>query len=631
MLPWLGKDTPPTPPADSRCSFCGRRGSDERRLIGGETRGVYICAECVNVCQAALDDTQRGPDDARYQRERRQRRTIVTLQRHNSLMLEAFNAIDEGVVIAGADGEVLIANSSAERVFGTEAVPEQEWADTLGLFHPDGATRLAQAEIPLVRAMRGERADDVRMVVRNRHQPDGIITSVNIRPLRDRGAMTGGMVLVRDITRISNSEAHLRRAGDELHRRTQLMETVLDSIADGVIAADRNGEYLVYNRSATQIVGPGVPGLDLDQRPVQYGLYYPDGETLCPYEQLPLTRALRHNESIDDFDLVVRNEHRPDGIHIRISARPLRDQADTIIGGVIVFRDVTMRVRTEEALLQAFSQGRLEVLETILHNIGNAINSVAIGTGTIREELDDNLPLRRLHALAQAAEAHRDDWITYLQRDPQGRRVLPFIIALARQFGAQTERLQRTATRVTERVTHIVDIIRTERAIGSTAPVYKEVDLRLAIMEAVQVLQESLAKRDIDLQVECAPAVEIRIQESRFHQMIVNLIKNAMEALEDGGAAQPQIRIRARVEDGLLRLDVIDNGIGLAPDSAQWIFSPGYTTKANGNGLGLHSAANYVIGTGGSIRPHSDGIGFGTTIRVQLRLSPRRQQETGRA
>ena len=287
---------------------------------------------------------------------------------------------------------------------------------------------------------------------------------------------------------------------------------------------------------------------------------------------------MRNSESIDDFDLVVRNEHRPDGVRIRISGRPLLDQTGTISGGVIIFRDVTRQVRTEEALLQAFSEGRLEVLETILHNIGNAINSVAIGTGTIREELLDNLPLRRLHALAEAVEAHRDDWISYLQRDPQGQRVLPFIIALARQFSTQTERLQRAVTRVTDRVTHIVDIIRTQRALGGTAPVYKDVELRQTIMEAVKVLQESLTKRAIELQVECA-AAEIRIQESRFHQMIINLIKNAMEAIEGGGVTQPQIRIRARVEGDLLLLDVIDNGIGLEPKSLPWIFSPGYTTK----------------------------------------------------
>ena len=125
-----------TPAADSRCSFCNRRGSEERRLIGGQARGVYICAECVTVCQEALENTGGSPADAQYQRERRQRRTIATLQRRNVLLQEAFEAIDEGVVVAGADGEVLIANSSAARVFGSEAVPEPEWADTYGLFSP---------------------------------------------------------------------------------------------------------------------------------------------------------------------------------------------------------------------------------------------------------------------------------------------------------------------------------------------------------------------------------------------------------------------------------------------------------------------------------------------------------------
>ena len=50
------------------------------------------------------------------------------------------------------------------------------------------------------------------------------------------------------------------------------------------------------------------------------------------------------------------------------------------------------------------------------------------------------------------------------------------------------------------------------------------------------------------------------------------------------------------------------------------MFNAGYTTKKNGSGLGLHSAANFVIGSGGSIRPLSDGIGHGTTMRVTLRL-----------
>ena len=108
--------------------------------------------------------------------------------------------------------------------------------------------------------------------------------------------------------------------------------------------------------------------------------------------------------------------------------------------------------------------------------------------------------------------------------------------------------------------------------------------------------------------------------------MLVNLVKNAIEAIDDLAnagelEAKPFIRINADVREDALIIDVIDSGIGMEPDRLKIIFSPGYTTKKEGSGLGLHSAANFVIGTGGSISPSSRGIGRGTTIRVKFRLS----------
>ena len=64
-----------------------------------------------------------------------------------------------------------------------------------------------------------------------------------------------------------------------------------------------------------------------------------------------------------------------------------KDKEGTEKGGVVVFRDVTHRVIAEEALTQAFAQGRLEIVETILHNIGNAINSVTVGVNVLQESL----------------------------------------------------------------------------------------------------------------------------------------------------------------------------------------------------------------------------------------------------
>ena len=68
-------------------------------------------------------------------------------------------------------------------------------------------------------------------------------------------------------------------------------------------------------------------------------------------------------------------------------------------------------------------------------------------------------------------------------------------------------------------------------------------------------------------------------------------------------------------------MDVIDNGIGIGPEQFKLLFAPGFTSKADGSGLGLHASANFAIAAGGGIRPFSEGIGKGTTMRVRLRLS----------
>ena len=294
---------------------------------------------------------------------------------------------------------------------------------------------------------------------------------------------------------------------------------------------------------------------------------------------------------------------------------------------MVAFRDVTERRLAEEALSEAFAEGRLEILDTLLHNVGNAVNSVAIGMGTIQEYVRESRIPHRFSALASTLEAHRDDWAAYLTADPQGEKVVPFILALAEDLREHEQRLRSVLDRVEGRVEHIVEIIRTQRSIGDRPAVRKDIALRGAIDDAVKILQESIAKRGIEVRVDCRGTPDtIRIHESRFHQMLVNLIKNAVEAVEDlaestGSNEPPRIRIDSYVEGIFLVIDVTDNGIGIQPDRFRIIFAPGHTTKKQGSGLGLHSSANFASASGGRIEPLSEGVGRGTTMRVWLRLS----------
>ncbi|MCH8291963.1 response regulator [Candidatus Poribacteria bacterium] len=404
----------------------------------------------------------------------------------------------------------------------------------------------------------------------------------------------------------------------------QWLSTILKSIGDAVIATDKNGSVKFMNPIAEVLTGwkqEEAFGEDLAEV-----FDVVTEETRVP-TQRHVMKALGKRVTADLAEHTILIARDDKETPIDYSAAPIRDDKENITGVVLVFRDITERKRTEEALAQAYTQGRLEVVDAILHNIGNAINSVTIGIGTIHENLVNNRLTHRLVALADAISAHQDDFSNYVENHPQGQKVAAFIIALASDFTAQDEKLAKTVSRVRDRAEHIADIVRMQKSLGRSSVYRKDIDLRKTIGDAIRVLSDSIRKREIEIDIDCDNAPkELRTQESQFHQMLVNLIKNSIEAIDELGAwgglnELPLIRIKCYIKLSSFFLEVIDNGIGIQKDKFNLIFSGDYTTKESGSGLGLHSIANFAEGWGGKIYPLSDGIGKGTMMRVMLPLS----------
>ncbi len=556
-------------------------------------------------------------------------REAVHLLRHQTELMEiAFDSISDGVIAIDQDGKYLIFNTAAKRIVGMQ-VPDAELSERseiYGIFSPDGEDYYPSRDLPLTRATQGHSTDNVQLLIRNPERPEGVRINVDGRPLSDgSGMIIGGVIVVRDVTDSIETETRLKEAAKSLEDQTRFMESVFNSISDGVVVADRSGEFQFVNHSAERMIGVGMKGTRPDQWSEKFGLFFPDGVTPIPTHELPLTRAIQ-GESSDDVEIFVRNPAVPDGIFMSVNGRPLQDNSWGE-GGVVVLHDVTERMRAEAALTDAFAQGRLEIVDTILHNIGNAINSVVTGVVTIHRQLSRNHLVRRFSAVAEALEAHQDDWVPYLQTDPQGRKVIPFILALAKDFSKQNGELIDIISRVESRVEHIIDIIQTQKSFENASVVSKEVNLLKLITDSVKLVEDGFRKRNIDVRIDCEKAPKmIRTQESKFHQMLVNLVKNAMEAIDELGRSgglevEPRIEIRSYTDKDTLVLDVTDNGIGIMDKHTRIIFRAGYTTKKTGTGLGLHSIANFVIGSGGQIYPLSAGVGEGTTMRVRMRLS----------
>ena len=567
---------------------------------------------------------------------------IAELRNRIEMMDVIFNSMEDGVIAADQDGNPLAFNIGAVRIGGVRKPTNkaETWAALHGIYRLDTETLLPVDENPLVLAMRGQESHGVEVFVRNEEHPQGIYVSVNGQPLNDASnTQKGGVVVFQDITRRKTAETRLQQTVAELREQTELLQTILDSIHDGIIVSDESGEFLYFNPGAKEILSQEFlarrPGKWSEKYPEVY--YYPDRVTPIKYADLPLPRAIFNGEATDDMSIFVRRPNDPSGgIYISASARPLLTEAGGIRGGVIIFRDVTHRALAEEALTQAFAQGRLEVVDTILHNIGNAINSVTTGTETLYRNLTNDRLVRRFHALADAIKPHRDDWIDYIKNDPQGQKVMPFIIALADDLTRHNRRLVRTVERVRDRAEHIADIVRLQKSPDSSGMSWNHVNLRNALWDAINVVRDSPDGGGIRIDVDCTEApTEIRTQEGQFHQMMVNVIKNSVQAIHeraesDGQEENPCIRIRAGVDGDFLDLEVSDNGIGFSSQDTRIFFAAGYTTRESGTGLGLHSVANFVVGSGGRIDLSSDGIGKGATMRVRLRLPPPTRPPGGR-
>jgi PAS domain S-box-containing protein len=154
-------------------------------------------------------------------------------------------------------------------------------------------------------------------------------------------------------------EMQRRQAEEALRRQTQVLQSILNSIQEGVFVTDKDGRWLLCNPAAEAVCGPREAEATPDQWKARIGVYLPDRVTPCPTEDLPQVRALR-GEEIHEAERFMRNPHVPEGIFLSVNASPLRDENGALRGAVSVFRNITQRKLAEEELRK--SQERFQLV-----------------------------------------------------------------------------------------------------------------------------------------------------------------------------------------------------------------------------------------------------------------------------
>ena len=349
------------------------------------------------------------------------------------------------------------------------------------------------------------------------------------------------------------------------------LETIFQTIQEGLLVLDSSGCLVFANQAAEQIVGfrfAEQQGHSMFRLLKEW-----DWEHLLNGKQDASGWASLVTREIE----VMYPEHR----FVSVYAAPLsRETSEENV--LVILRDVTAeRLRENSALETERTNAVCQLAAGVAHEIGNPLNALNIHLQVLARDL------REEEALAEDARNHYDGLVQV------ARSEVSRLDTIIRQFlGAlRPSRL----------------VLRPEQPVE-------------VVKDSLKVLQTELENRRIAVSLDAPARIpKLMLDREQMQQVFFNLVKNAMEAMPDGG----RLRILFEVGDAFVTISIVDSGKGIPAEELGRLFEPYHTTKVNGNGLGLMIVKRIVSGHGGEIEVSSKPE-TGTCFKIRLPLQERR-------
>lgn len=277
--------------------------------------------------------------------------------------------------------------------------------------------------------------------------------------------------------------------------------------------------------------------------------------------------------------------------------------------------------RSHQKLVIASRQaGMAEVATSVLHNVGNVLNSVNVSCGVIAEKIRDS-KFSNIGRVADMINERAADLSYFLEHDPKGRQLPVYLGRLAEHVKSEQAVLLAELDSLRKNIEHIKGIVAMQQNHAKVGGASESVNPTELVEDALRMNNGTLVRHEVRVIREYQnnlPAVTV--DKHKVLQILVNLIHNAKNACDESTDHQRLLTVRVNAENERLRISVIDNGVGIPRDNLTRVFNHGFTTRKDGHGFGLHSGALAAAEMGGTLLAHSDGPGTGAEFTLALPL-----------
>jgi PAS domain S-box-containing protein len=324
---------------------------------------------------------------------------------------------------------------------------------------------------------------------------------------------------------------------------------------------------------------------------------------------------------------------RRDGseLWVRVTAAMVRTPEGAPVCTVGFLEDISARKemefqveRAQKALVDASRQaGMAEVATNVLHNVGNVLNSVNVSASVVADRIKHSKG-NRIGDVAGLLEQHQADLPSFFAKDARARKIPQFLAALATQLKSERDALLKELTGLKANLDHIKDAVTMQQAYARRCGVLESVGVVDLVEDSLRMNAGALTRHHVTLKRDFRDRPDVIVDKHKVLQILVNLIRNAKYACDESGLPDKQVTVRIEADTlagaGVVRIAVIDNGVGISPENMGRLFTHGFTTRQSGHGFGLHSAALAATELGGKLTAASDGLGHGATFELTLPL-----------